>query len=158
MYSALLLVDKPSGPTSHDIVNLARKIFKMKAIGHTGTLDPLASGLMVLILGEATKLSQYLMDGNKEYEVRVEFGKTSDTYDREGIVTSTGQSGPDLVTLKNAIHEFKGKLQLKVPAFSAVKVDGKSLMERARKNEETPDVIREMDFFEVELLDWNVLL
>lgn len=153
--SAVLLVDKPSGPTSHDIVYWARKVTGIKEIGHTGTLDPIASGLMMLVIGEATKLSQYLMDGDKEYEVLVELGKTSNTYDREGSIETTNSDIPDFGIIKETALNFKGSLKLQVPAFSAVKVDGKTLMERARKNEDAPIVIRNMDFYEVEILEFK---
>lgn len=155
MESAVILVDKPSGPTSHDIVYWARKITGIKGIGHTGTLDPIASGLMLLICGEATKLSNYLMDGDKEYIAHIKLGAISTTYDREGVISPSEKEIPSLGEIQNTISVMVGELNIAVPAYSAVKVDGKSLMERARKNEETPVIIRTMNFFEADILKFE---
>lgn len=152
MTSAILLIDKPSGPTSHDVVRWARRILKNKSMGHTGTLDPLASGLLILLLGEATKLSQYIMDGDKEYIVEFKLGAQSNTFDREGTITPTLEKIPPLPEVQKQIHGFKGSLNLKVPSYSAVKVQGKTLMEMARKNQEVPEIRRDMIFHETEFL------
>lgn len=153
LLGGICLVNKPSGITSHDVVNKARKIFKTKAIGHTGTLDPLASGLLILTIENANKLSNYLMDGEKGYEALVKIGIETDTYDRTGkIISEKDISEITEQKLKSEILNLEGNLKLKVPAFSAVKVDGKKLYELARNNEEVPVVEREMNFHSIEIL------
>jgi tRNA pseudouridine55 synthase len=149
----ICLVNKPSGITSHDVVNKARKIFQTKAIGHTGTLDPLASGLLILTIEHANKLSNYLMDGEKGYEALIKIGIETDTYDRTGKIIS--EISPKAITeqkLRSEILNLQGNLNLRVPPFSAVKVDGKKLYEMARNNEEIPIVEREMIFHSAEIL------
>lgn len=149
----ICLVNKPSGITSHDVVNKARKIFKTKAIGHTGTLDPLATGLLILTIENANKLSNYLMDGEKGYEAQIKIGIETDSFDRTGqTVSEKDISKISEQKLQTEILNLQGKLSLKVPAFSAVKVDGKKLYELARNNEEVPVVEREMNFHSIEIL------
>ncbi len=150
----ICLVNKPSGITSHDVVNRARKIFETKSIGHTGTLDPLASGLLILTVGDANKLSDYIMDSEKGYDVQIKLGVTTNTYDRTGEVTS--QFDPSALTPEKISQEIKrlqGEIELEVPSFSAVKVGGKKLYELARKKLDVPSVIREMSFRDIEILD-----
>lgn len=150
-------MNKPSGITSHDVVYQARKIFKTKAIGHTGTLDPLASGLLILTIGNANKLSNYLMEGEKGYEAHIKIGMETDSYDRTGkIVSEKDFSHITEEKLKTEILSLQGNLKLKVPAFSAVKVGGKKLYEMARNNEEVPVVEREMDFHSIEILKVDI--
>lgn len=151
--NGICLVNKPSGITSHDVVYKARKIFKTKAIGHTGTLDPLASGLLILTIENANKLSDYLMDGEKGYEALIKIGIETDSYDRTGKTISENDiSKITEEKLKTQILNLAGNLKLKVPSFSAVKVDGKKLYELARKNEEVPVVERDMNFHSIEIL------
>ncbi|MES2769542.1 MAG: tRNA pseudouridine(55) synthase TruB [Bdellovibrionota bacterium] len=155
--NGICLVNKPSGITSHDVVYKARKIFKTKAIGHTGTLDPLASGLLILTIENANKLSNYLMDGEKGYEAQIKIGIETDTFDRTGkTISEKDFSKITEDKLKSEILNLQGKLTLKVPSFSAVKVDGKKLYELARNNEEVPVVIREMDFHGVEIIKMDL--
>ncbi len=134
-YHGLLLVNKPTGCTSHDVVSRVRKIFQTKEVGHSGTLDPLASGLMVLLLGEATKLSSYITEGHKCYRVDIKLGVTTDTLDTTGIILTE-----NLVqaTMKQVIEEalkLTGEMKLPIPLYSAKKIDGKKLYEYARENE-----------------------
>jgi tRNA pseudouridine55 synthase len=155
--NGICLVNKPSGITSHDVVNKARKIFKTKAIGHTGTLDPLASGLLILTIENANKLSNYLMDGEKGYEVQIKIGIETDSFDRTGQITFEKEiSGISEQRLQTEILNLQGNLNLKVPAFSAVKVGGKKLYEMARNNEEVPVIEREMTFHNVEILKMDI--
>jgi tRNA pseudouridine55 synthase len=155
--NGICLVNKPSGITSHDVVYKARKIFQTKAIGHTGTLDPLASGLLILTLENANKLSDYLMDGEKGYEALVKIGVETDTFDRTGkIAAEKDVSSITIEKLKSEILALQGNLKLKVPSFSAVKVDGKKLYELAREGKEVPVVEREMDFHGVEIIKMEI--
>ncbi len=147
--NGLLLVNKPSGLTSHDVVARVRRILGTKEVGHSGTLDPLASGLMVLLIGEATKLSAYVTEGDKSYQVSLKLGVTTDTLDSTGKVLSEKPvtTAPDEVT-KTALS-LAGDFNLPIPMFSAKKVDGKKLYEYARAGEEIEQPSKIMKF-------WNI--
>ena len=129
-----LLIDKPAGPTSHDIVDIVRNLFRIKKVGHCGTLDPAATGLLILLLGRATKLSQKLTADDKVYEGTMHFGQATDSYDAQGKVTDTAPVPPlDCDALNLAAREFTGDIQQKPPMVSAVKKDGVPLYKLARK-------------------------
>jgi tRNA pseudouridine55 synthase len=150
IYEGVLLVDKPTGMTSHDVVNRARRIFKMKKIGHAGTLDPMATGLLILLIGRATRLSQYLMSLDKVYEGSVTLGITTDSHDAEGEVLST-RPVPDLDQAAMAEHlsSFVGDQYQIPPMFSAIKKDGVPLYKLARKGktiEREPRFVRVSSF------------
>ncbi len=133
--NGLLLINKPKGITSHDVVNYIRKITKVKKVGHTGTLDPNASGLLIICIGEATKLIPYIENGNKIYEAVIDFGKSTDTDDILGNVIS--EKSVDNLTEEDLIKElekFKGEIDQVPPIYSAKKIKGKKLYEYARKN------------------------
>lgn len=155
MISGVLLVNKQKGKTSHDIVNRARRLLGERSIGHTGTLDPLATGLLVLILGEVTKLSAVLMDGNKAYKVKIKFGVVTDSWDITGKVLKEEKASVAKEQFLKVAETLMGEVELKVPAFSAIKVDGKKLYESAHKNIETPDVFRKMNFWNLEVIDFQ---
>jgi len=148
----LLLVDKPSGFTSHDVVARVRKIFHTKEVGHSGTLDPLASGLMVLLLGEATKLSSYITDGDKTYEVNVRMGVETDTLDTTGDILRELPVTLSKEDICAKALQLQGEIELPIPLYSAKKIDGKKLYEYARAGEaiEVPKKI--MKFWSVENL------
>jgi tRNA pseudouridine55 synthase len=149
-FNGLLLVDKPGGITSHDVVDKIRKILKTKEVGHSGTLDPLASGLMVVLVGKATKLSPYIMDGDKAYTVEVELGISTDTLDVTGTVLARNPVSEELWRdLEQKTLKKIGDFHWPVPIFSAVKVKGQKLYELARSNELIELPIKEMKF-------WNV--
>ena len=152
--NGLLLIDKPVGITSHDVVGRARRILGMRGIGHAGTLDPLASGLLVLLIGEATKVSDYILNGDKSYELKARLGVTTDSMDMTGVVTREAPVTSSVEEIRQAALSLSGTLTLKVPVHSAVKVDGKKLYEYAHKGE-TPDVVpeREMSFYNVNVVD-----
>jgi tRNA pseudouridine55 synthase len=121
----VLLLDKPVGITSHDVVARIRKILDQKEVGHTGTLDPLASGLMVICLGRATKVTQFLAEEEKGYTATVRFGLTSSTYDAEGVTTKdTPASAPESLDsgLQAAIAKFKGAQSQQVPPHASVRL------------------------------------
>jgi len=141
-YHGILLVDKPEGITSHDVVDRVRRIFGTRAVGHTGTLDPQATGLLVLLLGEATKISEYLMGVDKSYEGTVKFGIVSDSYDMDGdVLPGPGGAIPtDLAALQEMANAFVGEISQMPPPFSARKVGGKKLYEYARSGETPPQV------------------
>ena len=151
--SGLLLVDKPKGITSHDVVARLRRILKTKSVGHSGTLDPGATGLMVTLINEGTKLSDFYRDGEKGYTVQIKFGVTSDTLDMDGEVSFVAQPRFTKGDLESEISQLQGELELEVPAYSAVKVKGKRLYELARSGQEIAPPKRVMRFENVKLLD-----
>jgi tRNA pseudouridine55 synthase len=136
-----LVIDKPAGPGSTDIVSAAKRALreggyaKVK-VGHGGTLDPLASGVLPIALGEATKLSGRMLDADKAYAFTVKFGEQTDTLDLEGAVVATSDVRPTLAALEAALPRFTGPIEQVPPAYSALKVDGRRAYDRARAGEE----------------------
>jgi len=136
-FDGILLVDKPSDHTSHDVVARIRGRFGLKKVGHGGTLDPSATGLLVLLLGRATRLSNYFLSSDKTYEGVMRLGVTSDSYDAEGIMTpGSDPSGITREQLEQEMAKRKGDLLQTPPMISAVKVKGVALYKRARRGEE----------------------
>lgn len=133
MIAGLLVVDKPAGLTSHDVVAAARRALGERRIGHCGTLDPIATGVLVLAIGPATRLVQYLAADAKHYEAVVGFGRQTTTYDRTGEVVAESADRPDRAGLEDALGRFRGTYDQTPPAFSAKKVDGERAHVRARK-------------------------
>jgi len=129
-----LLVDKPAGPTSHDIVNEIRRRFDIKKVGHAGTLDPNATGLLIILLGRGTKLSEKLMSSDKVYEGTVKFGEETDSYDADGeLVASLPVMPMTIDELNHAADSFVGDIMQEPPMVSAVKQGGVPLYKLARK-------------------------
>lgn len=146
----VLLVDKPTDHTSHDVVARLRRKLNMKRIGHAGTLDPMATGLMILLIGKATRISQYLVSLDKEYEGTIELGKVTDSQDAQGEVMET-RPVPPLTEeeIKKAFAGFLGDQYQMPPMYSAIKIDGVPLYKNARKGvevEREPRFIRVMSF------------
>lgn len=133
----ILIIDKPAGLTSHDVVARVRRILKTKRVGHTGTLDPFATGVMVVIVGKATRLAQFLDKDEKEYEADVRFGFETDTGDRTGKPKAEGsrREAVKIEELRDALPEFRGEMEQTPPMYSAKKIDGKKLYEHARMGE-----------------------
>ena len=159
-HHGLILIDKSPGMTSHDVVQKLRRILQQKEVGHAGTLDPLASGLLVMMLGEATKLSDFVLNGDKSYEVLIELGKTTDTLDRDGTILTQVENltvADERITA--AINELIGPLELAVPQYSAVKLKGRKLYDYARQGETVEAPLRTMEFRDVSWLsrDGNFL-
>lgn len=148
----LLLVDKPAGWTSHDVVGFTRKKLKMKSVGHCGTLDPAATGLLVLLLGEATKLSQYLLEQDKSYSMKIKLGTTTTSGDLDGEIVSEKPVEASKEKILEVANSLQGELSLKVPSFSAIKVDGERLYKKARRGEEVETPERVMRFFDLKIL------
>lgn len=148
----ILLVDKPRDHTSHDVVARLRGKLKMKKIGHAGTLDPMATGLLIILVGKATRVSQYLISLDKEYEGTIELGKVTDTQDADGEVMET-RPVPALTEaqVRDAIAGFLGDQYQMPPMYSAIKIDGVPLYKSARKGEE---VEREPRFIRVS--SWEI--
>jgi tRNA pseudouridine55 synthase len=130
----VLNINKPSGVTSHDVVERVRKILHEKRIGHTGTLDPLATGVLVLCAGRATRIAQYLEAGEKEYKAVMRLGVTTDTLDAEGLILETrSYTPPDRQKIVDVLQVFIGSIMQRPPAFSAVKVAGVPSYKLARE-------------------------
>jgi len=151
--AGLLLVDKPAGPTSHDVVQVTRRALREKRIGHTGTLDPAATGLLVLCVGKATRLQGYLLGWEKAYEGEIRLGFATTTYDAEGQPQGEPKPVPplDAETLAQLSRRFTGELSQFPPPFSAKKKDGKKFYELARAGEEVPKEPKVVTVFSLDL-------
>jgi tRNA pseudouridine55 synthase len=131
--SGILLIDKPNGLTSFDVCDKIKKRFKLKKAGHSGTLDPQATGLLVVGINKGTKILRFLPSKNKVYELEIEWGLETDSWDLEGNVLKRVNCEPKLEDIKNRFSEFIGTISLAIPYFSAKKVDGERLYKLARK-------------------------
>ena len=153
--SGVLVVDKPIGLTSHDVVQVIRRGTGIRRAGHTGTLDPRASGVLVVLIGPAVRLSEYVSASDKRYQATIQLGSSTDTYDSEGLIT--GSSSVDGITeeqFMDVLHSFEGDIQQVPPPYSAVKVKGKKAYEMARKGEEVELEARDIKVYSLELLEW----
>ena len=148
--NGIIVINKEKGMASHDVVNQVRKIFKTKKVGHLGTLDPNATGVLAICINDATKLVQFLLEHNKTYIARVCLGKKTDTYDLDGtIISSVKVEKIDVTKLDDIIKNFIGK-QLQVPPiYSSIKVNGKKLYEYARNNEKVNILPREIEVYKI---------
>jgi tRNA pseudouridine55 synthase len=151
--SGWLIVDKPAGPTSTAVVNKVRWALHAKKAGHAGTLDPEATGVLAIALGEATKTVPYITDALKAYEFTVRFGQATRTDDAEGDVIATSDLRPSDDEIKEALHRFVGDIQQVPPQFSAVKIDGERAYKRARDGEDMDIAARPLWVEELTLLD-----
>ena len=152
----ILYINKPKDWTSFDVVAKLRRVLHTKSIGHTGTLDPQATGVLVLLVGKATKILPYLEKSRKEYIAEIEFGKKTDTGDIWGNVIETGEiKDINETTLTDALNSFLGHSMQKPPMVSAIKKDGKKLYEYARAGIEIEVEKRPIEIFEIELLNLN---
>jgi tRNA pseudouridine55 synthase len=145
-----LLVDKAGGMTSHDVVAMARKKLNTKRVGHAGTLDPMATGVLVIGVGVATKLLPYITDGKKAYEATISLGKATHTDDKEGDVISTADTSA--ITdeqVKKELAKYVGKIKQKPSSVSAIKIDGKSAHQRVRDGEQVDLPARDVEIFEL---------
>jgi len=170
MFDGILIIDKPAGITSHDVVARVRRILKMKRIGHTGTLDPFATGVMVILVGKATRLAQFLDKDAKEYEAVVQFGFETDTGDLTGLrIADCGlRIKENLQSLnfdgiERVLENFRGEVEQTPPMYSAKKIAGKKLYELARKGIEIERKPVKVTIYKLEILNlkpetWNLKL
>jgi tRNA pseudouridine55 synthase len=152
----VLVVDKPQGPTSFDVVREVRHALKTRKVGHTGTLDPMATGVLAICLGDATRIAQYLTDGDKAYEAVIRLGAETDTLDAQGKVTAEcGLPVLNREIIEAALRPFRGGIWQTPPMYSAIKMGGKRLYELARAGEEVERKAREITVYALELRDFS---
>lgn len=154
-FNGALIINKPVGPTSHDIVYKCRKILgKGLKVGHTGTLDPFASGVLVIVTGQGTRVARYIQAADKEYVAEVTLGRETDTYDREGTVTAQ-KAVPSLEDsdIEKFLDNFRGPVQQIPPMYSAIKINGERLYKAARRNEIVERPPRKVEISRLTLLD-----
>ena len=152
----ILSIDKPYGITSMEIVRRIKQASGQRRVGHGGTLDPIATGVVPVCLGQATRMMEYLIDGTKEYRTVIELGISTDTYDALGQVTSKEDpSDVTLTDIEQALESFKGVIQQVPPMYSALKQQGKRLYELARAGIEVERKPRSVEVFRIDLLEWS---
>ena len=152
----VLVIDKPAGLTSHDVVNRVRRILQERAVGHLGTLDPLATGVLPLVAGRMTRLAQFYTASEKYYEGAIRFGFATDTYDAEGEPLAAPQEvKATLEQLQVLCTQFRGRIRQMPPPFSAKKIHGVPAYKLARKHREVELQPVEVEIKEFELLDWD---
>lgn len=153
----VLCVDKPLGITSHDVVNRIRRVASLRRVGHAGTLDPLATGVLLLCLGRSTRLIEYLVGHDKVYETTVRLGQTTTTYDAEGdIVAERPFTHLTLTQIQEALAPFRGEIQQQPPLYSAIKQGGQPLYKLARQGKEDVErPYRPVTIHELTLIDWE---
>lgn len=147
-------INKPKGMTSHDVVANVRRLTGIRQIGHTGTLDPFAEGVLPICIGRATRLIEYLED-DKAYLATVQFGSNTDTYDIDGQVTQTFDKKVTREEIEAILDDFRGEIEQMPPIYSAIKVNGKKLYEYARKGEEVEIKPRSVVIEKLELVDFD---
>ena len=155
-HEGILNIDKPTGMTSHDVVGRIRRVAGLRRVGHAGTLDPLATGVLLVFLGKVTRLVEYVIGQQKTYEATVRLGQSTNTYDAEGEIVA--ELPFHLITaeqISNALAPFRGTIQQYAPIFSAIKKDGVPLYKRARRGEAVERPLREVTIYELTLLEWS---
>jgi tRNA pseudouridine55 synthase len=153
--SGILNVDKPPDLTSHDVVNAIRRVAGQRKVGHAGSLDPMATGVLLICLGQATRIAEYLMAGRKRYRATIVLGTSTDTYDAEGeILDSSGRTDFAAKEIQAALDTFVGRIQQVPPMYSALKRGGEPLYKLARQGKTVELQPREAEIDEILLLDW----
>ena len=155
--NGILLINKPKEYTSHDVVAKVKRILNVKKVGHTGTLDPNATGVLPLLLNDGTKLSKYLIEHDKEYEVTLKLGIKTDTADSEGNVLEEREIDFDEIVrnIGSVLKSFIGKQEQIPPIYSAIKVNGKKLYEYAREGKEVEIKPRQIEIYSINLQGYN---
>lgn len=145
--SGVLIIKKADGMTSHDVVNRVRRLYQTRRVGHTGTLDPMATGVLVVLIGRAAKASEYLSADRKTYRARLRLGLTTDSEDTTGNTLATSDSIPSFEDLERILPRFRGKILQTPPMYSALKVNGQKLVDLARKGITVERQPREIEIF-----------
>ncbi len=158
--NGIIVINKPKNYTSHDVVAKVKKILKLKKVGHTGTLDPNATGVLPLLLNSGTKLSKYLINHDKEYEVTLKLGIKTDTLDSEGKILEERKVDTAILenneNIKKVLNSFVGKQEQIPPIYSAIKVNGKKLYEYARCGEKVEVQARQIEIYNIELQEVDI--
>ncbi|HPC05788.1 MAG TPA: tRNA pseudouridine(55) synthase TruB [Anaerolineaceae bacterium] len=152
--SGVLVVDKPVGLTSHDVVQIIRNGTNIRRAGHTGTLDPRPSGVLVVLLGPAVRLSEYVSASDKRYQAVLRLGTRTDTYDAEGTVLESSPVNITEEQFKESLAKFVGEIEQVPPPYSAIKVQGRRSYDLARSGEEVELAPRKINVYNLELLEW----
>lgn len=157
----LILINKQKGFTSHDVVNVIRKKLNTKKVGHTGTLDPNATGVLPILIGKGTKISKYLMEHDKTYIATLKLGEKTDTGDSEGQVIEEKSIPKDLrkEDINDVLQSFLGKQKQLPPMHSAIKINGKKLYEYAREGKEVKIEPRNIEIYKIEFrrnVKWQI--
>lgn len=153
--NGIIIINKPTGYTSRDIVNIISKKLKTKKVGHTGTLDPLASGVLVITIGRYTKLGEMLTSLDKEYISEIKLGINTDTLDITGNILEKKDFDITKEDIEKVFKKFIGKYEMEVPKYSAIKINGKKLYEYARNNEDIALPIKTVEVKDLELIDYQ---
>jgi tRNA pseudouridine55 synthase len=153
--NGVLIIDKSAGPTSHDVVASVRKVLRMKKVGHTGTLDPAATGVLPIVLGKATKLSRYLVGCDKSYRGMICLGVTTDTLDAVGQVLEEKPVDVTEEQVEAVLEKFRGDIKQVPPMYSAKKIDGKKLYELARQGVEVEREAKDVRIDELKLISFD---
>lgn len=151
----LMLVDKPAGPSSHKVVSIVRQGTGVRKVGHAGTLDPRATGVLVLCMGAATRLSEFLSTASKRYEALIRFGTSTETYDAEGDAIRVTHTAPGEDEIRAILPQFMGEIEQTPPPYSAIKVKGKKAYELARKGEQVELEPRNISIYQLDFLQYN---
>lgn len=151
----ILIALKPAGPTSHDVVALVRRLTATKRVGHGGTLDPFASGVLPIFLGRATRVVEYHLGDRKGYRATVCFGASSTTDDLEGDLTPTDGPAPSRAAVEAALEHFRGPISQRPPVYSAIKVAGRRAYAMARAGESVELASRDVTIHRLDLVDWD---
>jgi tRNA pseudouridine55 synthase len=154
--SGVLVIDKPIGLTSHDVVQIIRRGTGIRRAGHTGTLDPRASGVLVVLIGPAVRLSEYVSASDKRYQATIRLGNTTDTYDSEGVITSeTSATHITEEVFDEMLQTYVGEIEQVPPPYSAVKVKGRKAYDMARKGEDVELEPRKIQVYSLDILEWD---
>ncbi len=152
----ILNINKPTGMTSHDVVAKVRKLLKQRRVGHAGTLDPAASGVLPICVGQATRVAEYLSESGKAYQATIVFGTVTDTYDSEGAILRTASTQDlALATIEALLPAMLGEHMQVPPRYSAIKLQGQPAYKRARAGEEVAMEPRPITIYQLEIIDWQ---
>ena len=152
----ILIVDKPVGMTSHDVVDRVRRITGVKKVGHGGTLDPLASGVLPILIGKATKMSDKVIGSEKEYLATIKFGENTDTDDAEGeVISKRDVPEKNNIEIEDILKKFQGTIEQVPPKYSAIKYKGRPLYKLARKGIEVEMPPRQVQISNISIISWS---
>ena len=154
LVSGVIVIDKPIGMTSHDVVQIVRKGTNIRRAGHTGTLDPRASGVLVVLVGPAVRLSEYVSASDKRYQAVIQLGTTTDTYDGDGRVLATTSVDISEKQFNDVLQSFVGQIEQVPPPYSSVKVKGRHAYDMARNGEEVDLEARTINVYNLDMLEW----